>query len=36
MAPTVRVAVVPAVGHAPDLDEPEAVAAIDDFLESLA
>lgn len=31
-APSMRMAVVPGVGHAPELDEPEAVAAIDDFL----
>ena len=35
-APATRFAVIPGVGHAPDLDEPEAVAAIDDFLNSLA
>ena len=35
-APTARFAVVPGVGHAPDLDEPEAVAAIDTFLETVA
>jgi pimeloyl-ACP methyl ester carboxylesterase len=35
-APTVRIAVVPGVGHAPELDEPEAVAAIDAFLDSVA
>jgi pimeloyl-ACP methyl ester carboxylesterase len=34
-APNVRFAVIPGVGHAPDLGEPEAVAAIDDFLASL-
>lgn len=34
-APATRFAVIPDVGHAPDLDEPEAVAAIDDFLNSL-
>jgi pimeloyl-ACP methyl ester carboxylesterase len=34
-APNVRFAVVPGVGHAPDLGEPEAVAAIDAFLASL-
>ncbi|MBV9528192.1 MAG: alpha/beta hydrolase [Sphingomonas sp.] len=32
-APGMRVALVEGVGHAPDLDEPEAVAAIDAFLE---
>ena len=31
-APAMRSAVVPAVGHAPELNEPEAVAAIDAFL----
>jgi pimeloyl-ACP methyl ester carboxylesterase len=36
VAPTVRIAVVEGVGHAPELNEPEAIAAIDDFLESLA
>jgi len=35
-APATRFAVIPGVGHAPDLDEPEAVAAIEDFLNSLA
>ena len=34
-APGVKFAVVPSVGHAPTLDEPEAVAAIDAFLNSL-
>ena len=33
--PSVRFAVIPDVGHAPDLDEPEAVAAIDEFLDAL-
>jgi hypothetical protein len=28
-----KVAIVPAVGHAPELNEPEAVAAIDSFLD---
>jgi pimeloyl-ACP methyl ester carboxylesterase len=32
-APDMSVAVVPGVGHAPDLDEPEALAAIDAFLD---
>ena len=36
VAPTVRIALVEGVGHAPELNEPEAIAAIDDFLESLA
>ena len=31
-APNIKVAVVPGVGHAPELNEPEAVAAIDAFL----
>jgi pimeloyl-ACP methyl ester carboxylesterase len=35
VAPGMRSAIVPGVGHAPDLSEPEAVAAIDEFLESL-
>ena len=30
--PDVEVVTVPGVGHAPDLDEPEAVAAIDRLL----
>jgi len=30
-----RSAIVPGVGHAPDLSEPKAVAAIDEFLDSL-
>jgi pimeloyl-ACP methyl ester carboxylesterase len=34
-APAMHFVEVPAVGHAPDLDEPEAVAAIDRFLASL-
>jgi pimeloyl-ACP methyl ester carboxylesterase len=34
-APNVKFAVVPGVGHAPDLGEPEAVAAIDAFLTSV-
>ena len=34
-APDMQVAVVKGVGHAPDLDEPEAVVAIDAFLERL-
>lgn len=32
MAPSLTVAVIPGVGHAPMLTEPEAVKAIDDFL----
>lgn len=35
-APDALFAVVPGVGHAPDLDEPEAVAAIDAFLSAVA
>lgn len=35
-APDAKFAVVPGVGHAPDLDEPQAVAAIDAFLEGPA
>ena len=34
-APTMQSAVVGGVGHAPDLDEPEAIAAIGRFLSSL-
>lgn len=34
--PTIRLATVAGVGHAPTLDEPEAVAAIDAFLEPFA
>jgi pimeloyl-ACP methyl ester carboxylesterase len=34
-APGVELVTVPHVGHAPLLNEPEAVAAIDDFLGSL-
>ena len=36
VAPGMRLATVAGVGHAPHLDEPEAVAAIDDFLSSIA
>jgi len=35
IAPSMRLAQVPGVGHAPELNEPEAVSAIDDFLDSL-
>jgi len=35
VAPHMKLVVVPAVGHAPELNEPEAVAAIDDFLKNL-
>jgi pimeloyl-ACP methyl ester carboxylesterase len=35
-APSARFVVVPGVGHAPELEEPEAVAAIDAFLDSVA
>ena len=34
-APNMKLAVVPDVGHAPELGEPEAVAAIDAFLDKL-
>lgn len=34
-AADMQLAVVPGVGHAPDLDEPEAVAAIDAFLDGI-
>lgn len=34
-APGMKLAVVPGIGHAPELSEPEAVAAIDDFLARL-
>ena len=34
-APGAKFVTVPGVGHAPDLDEPEAVAAIDAFLDQL-
>jgi pimeloyl-ACP methyl ester carboxylesterase len=36
VAPNMKLAVVPGVGHAPELNEPEAVAAIDEFLDSLS
>jgi pimeloyl-ACP methyl ester carboxylesterase len=36
VAPDMKLAVVPGVGHAPELNEPEAVAAIDEFLDKLA
>lgn len=35
VAPGMKLTIVPAVGHAPDLNEPEAIAAIDAFLASL-
>ena len=35
VAPSMKLVVVPGVGHAPELNEPEAVAAIDEFLGSL-
>lgn len=35
VAPAMKLALVPGVGHAPELNEPEAVAAIDEFLDSL-
>src|SRR5206468_7997520 len=36
VAPEMKLAVVPGVGHAPELNEPEAVAAIDEFLATLS
>jgi pimeloyl-ACP methyl ester carboxylesterase len=36
VAPQMKLAVIPGVGHAPELNEPEAVRAIDEFLDSLA
>ena len=33
--PDMKLAIVPGVGHAPELNEPEAVAAVDQFLDSL-
>jgi pimeloyl-ACP methyl ester carboxylesterase len=35
-APGMKLAVVPGVGHAPELNEPEAIAAIDEFLDTVA
>jgi pimeloyl-ACP methyl ester carboxylesterase len=35
VVPDVKIAVVQGVGHAPELNEPEAVVAIDDFLASI-
>jgi pimeloyl-ACP methyl ester carboxylesterase len=35
VVPDMRLVTVPGVGHAPELNEPEAVAAIDEFLASL-
>jgi len=35
VAPDMKLVVVPGVGHAPELNEPEAVAAIDEFLAKL-
>jgi pimeloyl-ACP methyl ester carboxylesterase len=35
VAPRMKLAVIPGVGHAPELNEPEAIAAIDDFLVGL-
>ena len=32
VAPDMKLAVVPGVGHAPELNEPEAIAAIEEFL----
>ena len=34
-APQMKIATVAGVGHAPELNEPEAVAAIEDFLGNL-
>ena len=36
VAPHMKLVVVPGVGHAPELGEPEAVRAIDEFLEGLS
>jgi pimeloyl-ACP methyl ester carboxylesterase len=36
VAPGMKLAVVPGVGHAPELNEPEAVAVIGDFLDEIA
>ena len=36
VAPGMTLAIVPGVGHAPDLNEPEAVGAIDEFLAKLS
>jgi pimeloyl-ACP methyl ester carboxylesterase len=36
VVPEMKLAVVPGVGHAPELNEPEAVAAIDEFLATLS
>ena len=35
-APNMQLAVIPGVGHAPELSEPEAVAAIDELFEGIA
>jgi pimeloyl-ACP methyl ester carboxylesterase len=35
IVPDMKLVTIPGVGHAPELSEPEAVASIDDFLESL-
>ena len=35
VAPDMKLVLVPGVGHAPELNEPEAVAAIDEFLKNL-
>ncbi|HEV2594680.1 MAG TPA: alpha/beta hydrolase [Sphingomicrobium sp.] len=35
LSPEMKLAVIPGVGHAPELSEPDAVRAIDDFLDSL-
>ena len=36
VAPRMKLAVIPGVGHAPELNEPEAVEAIDGFLDSIS
>ena len=36
VAPAMKLATVSGVGHAPELNEPEAVAAIDEFLAEIA
>ena len=35
VAPGMKLAVVEGAGHAPEMNEPEAVAAIDEFLKAL-
>jgi pimeloyl-ACP methyl ester carboxylesterase len=36
VAPNMKLAIVSGVGHAPELNEPEALAAIDEFLDSIS